>query len=66
MKIGFRKLGVQRSREILSFVLGFLAIFFLRKHKAKYKKYSDFRGRKTSFDMNNQEVQRTRIPLIQY
>ena len=62
MEVGFRKLGVQRIREILSLVLGLWAFlpFFVWESPRRLK------GRKTSFNLNNQEVQRTRIPLIQY
>ena len=51
-----------------SFVLGFgLSCHFLvKRDQGETKKYSDFRERKTSFGLNNQEVRRTRIPLIQY
>ena len=68
METGFRKLGVQRITEILSLVLGLWAFlpFSVWESPRRNKKYSDFRGRETSFNMNNQEVQRTRIPLIQY
>ena len=53
MEIRFRKLGVQRIREILSLVLGLWA-FLPFSVWEKIKKYSDFRGRKTSFNLNNQ------------
>ena len=68
MEIGYRKLGVQRIRVILNFVLciGLSCHFLVEKPHTRLLKNSDFRGRKISFKLNNQEVQRTRIPLIQY
>ena len=62
MEVGFRKLGVQRIREILSLVLGLWAFLPFSVWESPRR----LRGRKTSFNLNNQEVQRTRIPLIQY
>ena len=68
MEIAFRKLGVQRIREILSLVFGLWAFlpFSVWESPRRNKKYSDFRERKRSFNLHNQEVQGTRISLIQY
>ena len=68
MEIAFRKLGVQRIREMLGLVFGLWAFlpFSNWESPRRNKKYSDFRGRKISFNLHNQEVQRTRISLIQY
>ena len=53
-------MGVQRIREILSFVLHFrLSCHFLveiNRPRGNLKNYSDFRERKASFGLNNQEV----------
>ena len=62
IEIGFRKLGVQRIKEMLSLVFGLWAFLPFSYWESPRR----LRGRKRSFNLHNQEVQRTRISRIQY